>query len=319
MGIFRRKPAQADVLDIIEDTARGGDGGSNGGAITAVASAFALLFSAYSLYETSVRRPDLRAFVPPVIAYAQPYTSSFEVFEIPVTVMNLGARAGTVLSMDLEVENPRTKAVRKYYSSDFGRWTMENARSGSAFKSYAPISVPGKASWSDSVLFFSRDDQMDQVIADQKGGKYKFKLIQNVAFPEDLGVFDHLWMTKPEPLTFEMEMPEIDHRVFNVGALQLHAPHWRVAVPGGSSSGEGEADNPEPAGQKSAKATPVTDETAGQDTASAQASPDETAMHDALVEKLKADCKNAKPGSKLASASSDLKTGVSASAEYVCP
>ncbi len=33
-----------------------------GGVLTAVASAIALLFSSYSVYETSVRRPDLRLF-----------------------------------------------------------------------------------------------------------------------------------------------------------------------------------------------------------------------------------------------------------------
>jgi len=145
MGIFRSKPVRTGALDIAEDAVRGGEGGGTA-AITAVASALALLFSAYSLYETSVRRADLRAFVPPVIAYSQPNNNSFEVFEIPVTVMNIGARAGTVLSMDLEVENPRTKTRRKFYSSDFGRWTTDNARSGTAFRAYAPISVPGKAS-----------------------------------------------------------------------------------------------------------------------------------------------------------------------------
>jgi hypothetical protein len=313
MAIFRSRPARADAMGIAEDTVRGGEGAGTG-AITAVASALALLFSAYSLYETSVRRADLRAFVPPVIAYSQPNNNSFEVFEIPVTVMNIGARAGTVLSMELEVENPRTKTRRKFYSSDFGRWTVDNARSGTAFKAYAPISVPGKASWSDSVLFFSRDDQPDQTIAEQKGGLYRFKLTPVVAFPEDLGILDRAWAAKPEPLTFEMVMPEIDHRVFNAGTLQLHAPQWRVAAPGASNSADVTASTDEMATQTSASATPATGEASAP-----KPSAEQIAAHDALVESLKAKCKDEAPGAKLSSAGFNAKTGVSASAEYVCP
>ena len=234
MAIFRSKQARANVLDMAEDTVRGSEGGGGGagsGAITAVASAFALLFSAYSLYETSVRKPDLRAFVPPVIRYSSPYNNSnFEVFEVPVTFFNLGARAGTVLSMDLEVENPRQKTKKLFYSAEFGRWTMENADKLN-FRPFAPISLPGKASTSESVLFYARADEKVEQVANDKG-RYKFKLTLNSVFPEDLGVIDRFWVVKPPPVTFEMEMPEIDHRVFTQGTLPLHAPDWHVAEQG---------------------------------------------------------------------------------------
>jgi len=235
MGTIRGRAGQGGGTDGMDVTGRGGEG-----VVTAIASALALVFSAYSLYETALRRPDLRAFVPPVIRYSQPYNSSFEVFEVPVTVVNLGARAGTVLSMDLEVENPRTKTKRKFYSSDFGRWTMDNANALS-FRPYAPISLPGKASSSDSVLFYSRDDQKDQTIVEQKGGNLRFRLTLNTAFPEDLGVLDRLWTVSPEPVAFEMEVPEIDHRAFNTGTLQLHAPHWQVGAPVAAALPTGDA------------------------------------------------------------------------------
>ena len=231
MGMLRGRAVQGGNPETVEATSRGGEG-----VITAVASALALVFSAYSLYETALRRPDLRAFVPPVIRYSQPYNGSFEVFEVPVTVVNLGARAGTVLSMDLEVTNPRTKATRKFYSSDFGRWTMDNANALS-FRPYAPISLPGKASSSDSVLFYSRDDQKDEAIAEQKGGNLTFKLTLNAAFPEDLGIFDRIWMVTPEPVSFEMEVPQLDHRAFASGTLQLHSPHWQLSGPAGKDAG----------------------------------------------------------------------------------
>jgi len=235
MAILRSNRARANVQEIAEDAVRERAARGDGGVVTALASAFALLFSAYSLYETSIRRPDLRAFVPPVIRYSSPYNNSnFEVFEVPVTFLNLGARAGTVVSMDLEVENPRQKTHKLFYSADFGRWTMENANKLD-FRPFAPISLSGKASTSESVLFYARPDEKVEQVANEKG-LYHFKLILNTAFPEDLGFLDRVWLSHPEPINFEMEMPEIDHRVFTQGTLPLHAPDWRIEGSSASSS-----------------------------------------------------------------------------------
>lgn len=228
MGFFRRRPAGPSAAEtntaISEYSMRGGDGGW----LTAIASAIALLFSAYSLYETSLRHPDLRAFVPPVIEYSSPYNNSnFEVFGIPVTVANLGARAGTVLSMDLEVTNPRTKETKQFYSAEFGRWTMENVRTFK-LRQFAPLTLPGKSSASESILFHSRTDEKVQSIAPEKG-TYQFKLMLNIAVPEELGGLDHYWMRKPQPLVFEMEMPEVDHRAFIEGTLALHSKNFQAS------------------------------------------------------------------------------------------
>jgi hypothetical protein len=104
---------------------------------------------------------------------------------------------------------------------------MENARAAN-FKAYSPMSVAGKASVSDTVLFFSRDEEAVQQIAGDQG-PYEFTLTLNTAFPHDLGVLDTLWLKPPPPVTFTMLMPEIDHRVFNTGTLPLHAPDWKAA------------------------------------------------------------------------------------------
>jgi PIN domain nuclease of toxin-antitoxin system len=57
--------------------------------ISTVASTIAILFSAYSMWETSLKRAELKVFVPPVIRYASPLqNSNFEVFSIPVTIAN---------------------------------------------------------------------------------------------------------------------------------------------------------------------------------------------------------------------------------------
>jgi hypothetical protein len=192
--------------------------------VTPIASAVALLFSGFSLYETAIRRPDLRAFVPPVVRYASPYNNSnFEVFEVPVTIANLGARSGTVLAMNLEVTNPRTKEVKRFFASDLGRWTMDNARA-LAFKPFAPISLQGKSSTSESVLFYTRTDEKVQQIVEQAGGRYQFRLSLDMASPDDLGWLDQLFGSLPAPVTFEVDSPELDHRVFTSGTLQMRAP-----------------------------------------------------------------------------------------------
>ena len=219
MGLLRGRAERRLDDGAVEMTRRGGEG-----LVTAVASALALLFSAYSLYETAIRRPDLRAFVPPVVRYSSPYNNSnFEVFEVPVTVANLGARTGTVLSMNLEVTNPRTKEVKRFFASDVGRWTMDNARA-LAFKPFAPMSLPGKASQSESVLFYSLTDEKIQQIVEQKGGRYVMKLSLNMALPDDLGWIDRVFQTVPEPVKFEVDSPELDHRVFTAGTVQMRAP-----------------------------------------------------------------------------------------------
>jgi hypothetical protein len=233
MAWFRNSPRMAATVAGIEtadamtrgaEATRGGDGGM----FTAIASAVALLFSAYSVYETSVRRPELHTFVPPVIQYAAPYNSNFEVFGIPVSVANLGARSGTVLSMDLEVTNLRSKEKKLFYSADIGRWNMESTRA-LAYQPFAPMTLAGKSTVAQSVLFYSREDEKVMQITDQAGGTYNFKITLNTAWPEDLGPLDRIWPTKPSPLEFQMVMGEMDHRAFQIGTLPLHTKDWRPA------------------------------------------------------------------------------------------
>jgi hypothetical protein len=197
---------------------------AGGGALAAVLSAVALAFSGYSLWETSLRQADVRLFVPPVIQYTAPYqNSNFEAIAVPVTLTNEGARTATVLSMELAITDPKTKATKHFYAADFGRWTMEKTRSG-AYEPFAPISLAGRTSRTEQVLFYTRgeEEKPEQLI--REPGPYNFKLTLEQA--EEEGGFKLIGRETPS-VTFERELRYYDARAFQNGTLPLYAKDWR--------------------------------------------------------------------------------------------
>lgn len=228
MAMFRRGPAggvPADANTVAIAAAGGGDGNR----VTAVVSAVALVFSAYSLWETSLKQADIAVFVPPVIQFAQTYqNSNFEMISIPVTLSNDGARTGTVLSMELAVGDPRTGATKLFYAADLGTWSMERARSR-AFTPFAPISLAGRSSRTENVLFYTRgDDQKPNEII-REVGPYRISLRLEIAEGDDVGVLDRLLGAKAPELVFERELKFYDARAFQNGTIALYARDWRSA------------------------------------------------------------------------------------------
>ncbi|KUO54115.1 MAG: hypothetical protein APF80_14860 [Alphaproteobacteria bacterium BRH_c36] len=60
-----------------------------------------MVFSAKSLYHSVLKQPELGVHVSPVVHYTRDANGNFEVFAIPLTIANHGARDGTVLDIDL--------------------------------------------------------------------------------------------------------------------------------------------------------------------------------------------------------------------------
>jgi hypothetical protein len=225
-------PPHADHGQIAIDAAsQPGDGWS--GRIAAVVSAIALTFSAYSLWDTSLRAPDLRVFVPPVIHYSSPYqNSNFEMVSIPVTVTNEGARTGTVLAMDLDVTDPRTNETKRFYAADIGRWSMERTRSA-AYQHFAPVALAGRTSKTETVLFYPKGEaeKPQQVIRDVS--TYTFKLTLDVAEVDDFGFLDRFWKRREPTVRFERTLRFFDARAFQNGTIPLDAKDWKSAASGG--------------------------------------------------------------------------------------
>jgi hypothetical protein len=188
-----------------------------GGITAELFSGIAVAVSGYSLWRTTLRKPVLRAFVPPVMRYASPYQNSiFEVFEIPLTVVNEGALTGTVLSLNLKVTNPRGIS-KDFYSAGLGSWSMGKAR-GEGLAPFTPVSLPGRTSHSAVILFYAREDSsVPQIIED--AGLYTFAVTLLTAHAGE-----------SQPLEFEMKLPYMDHRAFTTGSgsLPLHHPDWQA-------------------------------------------------------------------------------------------
>ncbi|MCZ7593579.1 MAG: hypothetical protein M5U16_00680 [Hyphomicrobium sp.] len=214
MGRFADRVRASDPAEI----ATQGIMGLEGGKLAAVLSAVALAFSGYSLWETSLKQADVRVFVPPVIQYAAPYqNSNFEVIAVPVTLANEGARTATVLAMELVATDARSKQTKRFYAADFGRWSMERTRAG-AYEPFAPLSLAGRSSRTETVLFYTRgeDQKPDQLI--REPGSYSFSLVLDVAESD-----------KKPTVTFDRALLHYDARAFTEGTLPLYSGDWRAS------------------------------------------------------------------------------------------
>jgi hypothetical protein len=188
-----------------------------------VFSGVAVVVSVYSLWRTSLKGADLRIFTSPLIRYASPYQNSvFEVFEIPLTAINEGAQTGAILSFDLEVTNPQSGATKLFYSAGLGPWSLAKAK-GEGLAPFTPISLAGRSSQSETVLFYARNDATVQQIVDS-AETYRFAIVPLTARRQGL------FRRKPKALAFEMTLPHLDHRAFTsgTGSLPLHSANWRA-------------------------------------------------------------------------------------------
>lgn len=208
------------------DQARSAERG--GGWLATVISAFALLFSGFSFYETVLRAPELAIYVPPQIQYTDPDRpdSPFEVFVLPITFANHGARSGTVLSLDLTVTNPRTGQSKRFYSAYSGPWSQD------AGQSFSPVSLSGRAAISQTIQFLPRVEEEVPRILDFEAGDYQLTLTMQTADASEIGWLDGLGLSKgsAEPLSFDMRIGQLDYRNFNgAGTMPMWAPDYRPA------------------------------------------------------------------------------------------
>jgi hypothetical protein len=190
-----------------------------GGWHATILSAFALVLSAYSLYESSFKTAAIEIYVPPVIQYGRDGGGSTEVFVVPITVTNAGARTGTILAMELTAENLKTKQAKRFYGAFLGEHQVdENAPN----RSYAPLSIAGRGTFTDTVRFFPVGNPFPKIVDD--AGDYRFTLKLVTAAPARPDFIDRLFSNKPEPVVFERTLPWMSDQQLDQRRITISMP-----------------------------------------------------------------------------------------------
>jgi hypothetical protein len=151
------------------------DIGSNAGAVAI--SALALICSGVSFHETVLKQARLHLFVPDAIAYTGDPDGGFEVFAVPLTVSNSGARDGIVSALKLEVRNAAISAKQMLEASYFAGPDYLSVKEDAANNiprpktPFAPISVSGCSGHTATVLFYARKYELWRVVSG--GGQYE--------------------------------------------------------------------------------------------------------------------------------------------------
>ena len=206
------------------DAARLSEHGSHGGLLATLLSAVALGFSGFTYYDSSLKTADLT----PMIHYGR--DGEADVFNIPITIANEGARTGTVLTMELDVENLKPNAEKKtakFHSAFLGDYPHDDA---TVSRSFAPLSIPGHGTFTETVRFYPMDIALPYVVDDK--GDYRLTLKLVVAKSRDPDFIEQYWLSEPKPLTFEVTLPGLAEQYLS----QQHATQamfnkkWQPAV-----------------------------------------------------------------------------------------
>jgi hypothetical protein len=159
MRLFRRRPADADAHALATHAVKR----SGEGSAAAIISAIALLFSAYSLWETSLKQADLSVYVSGVVSYGRDTSDitdiqplgGLEVLAVPITIANSGARDAAVLSLQLDVKNPKSGLTARFeatYTADAAYFAATGTRRPKT--PFSALVIAGRSAWTGTVLFY---------------------------------------------------------------------------------------------------------------------------------------------------------------------
>ena len=147
--------------------------------IAIVISVISLLISAVGFYVSSLRAPEISFVTAPYIKHVVDNTSFNEAFFVPLTLINRGARPGTVLSFELNVKNQTTGEIRTYYGQYF---TQENSPTNLG-DFFTPITISGYSATSRTVCFYPLGTVAGNFFSQE--GVYEFRVTAEVSNVQD--------------------------------------------------------------------------------------------------------------------------------------
>jgi len=214
---MKPSPTPMGISDAIQIT-NGSAMHGYGNWLTVVVSGLALVGSAVSLWETTLKQPQIELYVSENIQYTRDPYGSYEVFAVPMTIVNGGARDGAVLSLELDVKNSATGKVDKFkstYTADaqfFGGRDDVREHVKRPKVPFAPLSVAGRSAYTGTILFYGpAPTGRDQDLIPPKSS---FEMTLNLAMPPLSNLLEKALTAVPRPVTFKAEVPD-----FLVGAL----------------------------------------------------------------------------------------------------
>ncbi len=223
--LTQRKRRDSDEDGAVSTGVKVAEKAAREGLLATVLSAVAVGISCISFYMSALQGAELEVYVPPVIQYGRDGGGDTELFAIPVTIANDGARTGTVISMELEVQNLKTNATKRYYSAFLGEHPREASTPN---RQFAPLSIAGHAVFTETVRFYPTGSTLPRLVDSE--GEYAFRLQLNTAAPSQPSLLDRLsGRTQPAPVTFQMTLPWISDQQlgFRRATIALHAKDWK--------------------------------------------------------------------------------------------
>lgn len=205
---------------------------SRGSSLPTLLSVAAVGLSCASFYVSALQQAQLEVFVPPVLQYGRDGGGDVDVLAIPITIANGGASTGTVLAMELKVEalgEPESGREGARTKTFYSAFVGEHPRSADTpNKTFAPISVPGRATYSETIRFYPQGNALPKVVIDK--GEFRFTLTLTLAGAAEPGLLDRLFSSRtPPPLVFTRRLPYLSdqHLGFRRATISMHAADWK--------------------------------------------------------------------------------------------
>jgi hypothetical protein len=139
-------------------------------ALAIVISIISFVISTVNVYVTNLKAPDLSISVSPYVRHIVDNTSLNEAFFIPLTIVNQGAKPGSITSFELTVKYLPTGEQETYYSQYFAQ--ENNAELLGSF--FSPVNLTGYSSEGRTVCFYPLGARSGNFFTEP--GAYEFTL-----------------------------------------------------------------------------------------------------------------------------------------------